>query len=238
MANKAPFTLRCIATLACVGGVVCLAQGQVSPQLGRSIMGKNFLGVEEVGQHLGVRLSPEDLARVRDVSFSEATLRQNSDSHILFLGIARDSEGKPLTITRLRQMFPREGQPRFRSYLKPSEPRQLYSDRATPQLRWYLISRSLRDESRSKPYWQQEQSLRKNEYRERAVVYVYMMILVFKARGQRLYEEDLVWCNDTGPDGATVAAGYFGPEGIYVSDWWLRADEHFGLAPARKPDSP
>ena len=72
----------------------------------------------------------------------------------------------------------------------------------------------------------------------RAVVYVYMMLLMFKARGERLFQKDLVWCESVSSDGAPVAAGYFGREGLYVSDWWLRRDLHFGMAPARRADFP
>lgn len=219
-----------------LGGDASLASAEVSQKLARNIMGKSFLGAEEVHKHLGIRFTEEELAKVRSVAFSEETLRRCRDTHILFVGVDHDDGGNPLTIRRLRMMFPAGGQPRFRSYPKPSELRQLYADSETPQLRWYLIARSLRQESRSKPYWQQEQFLKENEYRERAVVYVYMMLLLCRSRGDRLFADDLVWTKDVGSDGAPVAAGYFAGEGLYVSDWWVERDEHFGLAPVLKSE--
>jgi len=228
----------CIALLLCLVSSLQLAKAQVSQQLSRRIIGKNFLGVEEVAEHLGIGLTGKERARVRDIPYSEATLQQCKDSHILFLGVGRDKEGKPLTIRCLREMFPAGGQPCFRSYPRGSETEQAYSDKETPHLRWYLIARSLREESRSKPYWQQHLFLKENEYREKAVVYVYMMLLMYKARGERLFERDLVLCRDVGSDGAPVIAGYFAREGIYVRDWWHRRDNHFGVAPARKRDFP
>jgi len=221
-----------------LGGAASRASAQLSQERARSIMGKSFLGVEEVGEGFGVQLSPEELEKVRDVPFSEGTLRECKDSHILFLGVERDKDGSPLTIQRLRDMFPTEGQPCFCSYPKATQPRDSYATTETPGLRWYLVARRLREESRSKPYWQQELFLRANEYRETAVVYVYMVFLMYRARRERLFREDLVWCKNVGADGAPVAAGYFGPEGLYVSDWWLRRDLHFGMAPARGPDFP
>ncbi len=218
--------------------VASTASARFSPQRAREIMGDNFLGVDAIQKAFGVRLTEQERPDIQRVPFSEKTLRECKDSHILFLGIARDPSRQPLTIQRLREMFPAGGQPRFRSYPKPGEIRDAYATKDTPDLRWYLIARNLRQDSRSKPYWQQEQFLEPNEYRERAVVYVYMMFLVHKARGERLFPDDLVWCKSTGSDGAPVAAGYFRSEGLYVSDWWLRPDEHFGMAPARKPDSP
>lgn len=209
---------------------------QVSQERARNIVGKNFLGAEEVAEHFGIRLSPEEQEKVRQIPFSERTLLECKDSHILLLGVARDDSGNPLTIARLRQMFPRGGQPRFRSYPKPAAVSESYASKETPQLRWYLIAKGLVEESRSKPYWQQEKLLAENQYRERAVVYVYMMFLMFKARGEYIFRTDLVWSSCAGSDGAPVAAGYFDREGLYVSDWWLRPDVHFGIAPARKPD--
>ena len=212
--------------------------GQTNQSRARAIMGKSFLGPEEVEKHFGVRFTEAERERVRDIPYSQATLRACKDSHILFLGIERDDRDKTLTICRLREMFPSSGQPCFQSYPKASEREEDYRDRQTPQLRWYLIARDLREESRSKPYWEQKLLFKENEYRERAVVYVYMMLLMFKARGERLFEKDVMLTEDVGSDGAPVVAGYFSSEGIYVSDWWLRENSQFGIAPARKPDFP
>jgi len=238
MSARILFVGSLVFLLVILTGSAGLASAQVSQKLAKTIMGKNFLGAEEVSKHLGVRLTDKELMRALSVPFSEATLRQCKDTHILFLGVDHDEKDTPLTIRRLRMMFPATGQPRFRSYPKRSEPHNSYADDETPQLRWYLIARSLREESRSKPYWQQEQFLKENEYRERAVVYVYMMLLVYRARGEWLFERDLVCTKDVGSDGAPVAAGYFDDEGLYVSDWWVERDQHFGLAPACEPDSP
>ncbi len=238
MVSKVRWLGPCILLVVCLEGTGGDASAQVSQKFARTIMGRNFLGVEEVAEHFGLQLTGEERKKIRQVPFSEQTLLRCKDSHILFLGVGRDANGKPLTIERLRELFPASGQPRFRSYPKSAQSHEGYATRETPHLRWYLIARDLREESRSKPHWQQEQFLREGEYRETAVAYVYMMLLMSKARGERLFQDDLVWCKSAGSDGAPVAAGYFGLEGLYVSDWWLRPDSHFGMAPACKPDSP
>jgi hypothetical protein len=227
-----------LCTLLTLGNGEARASAGVSPETAKRIMGENFLGEVEVARALGVKLTEKQRANVRVVPFSAKTLSECSTTHILFLGVERDRDGYPLTIRRLRDLFPPRGQPCFRSYPKPSQPSQGYADVATPELRWYLIAAGLREESRSQPYWRQKRFLQEHEYRERAVVYVYMVLLTFKARQRRLFEKDLVFCEDRGLDGAPVAAGYFAPEGLYVSDWWVDQDEHFGLVPARKPDFP
>lgn len=210
--------------------------GQMKQSGARAIMGENFLGVEAVQKHLGARFTEAERERLRDVPYPRETLQACKSSHLLFPGIAADGESSPLTIRRLREMFPSGGQPCFQSYPKASEREETYRDQRTPEVRWYLIARELREESRSKPYWEQKLLVKENEYRAHAVVYVYMMLLLFQARGERLFEKDVMLTEDVGSDGAPVVAGYFSSEGIYVSDWWLRANSQFGIAPALRPD--
>lgn len=210
--------------------------GQMKHSAARAIMGENFIAVGEVEKCFGVRLSEAERERLRDIPYSQTTLQACKSSHVLFPGIDADNEGQPLTLRRLREMFPSTGQPCFQSYPRPSEQEEKYRDRQTPELRWYLIAQELHEESRSKPYWEQKLLFKENEYRAHAVVYVYMMLLMFQARGERLFEKDVMLTGDVGSDGAPVVAGYFSSEGIYVSDWWLRENSQFGIAPALKPD--
>jgi hypothetical protein len=203
----------------------------------REIMGKNFLGVEEVAEHFGIQLNREELAKIAEIPFTEATLQECKDTHILFLGVNHDKAGKPLTINRFREMFPKDGQPRFYSYQDSWYDKEKFATKETPELRWYLVRKSILEESREKTYNQQEKLLKENEERERAIVYIYGMLLMFKATGERLFENDYVWCNDLGSVGYRVAVGYFDSGGLRVDYWWGGAYLHFlGLAPTRKFD--
>ncbi|MFZ2643502.1 MAG: hypothetical protein WA117_21095, partial [Verrucomicrobiia bacterium] len=49
----------------------------------RGIMGRNFFGVEEAIKHFGVNPSPEQLAALSEIPFSEARLREVKDTHVL-----------------------------------------------------------------------------------------------------------------------------------------------------------
>jgi hypothetical protein len=206
-----------------------------SQKRAREIMGKNFLGVEEVAECFGIQLTAEELAKVAEVPFTEATLEECKDTHILFLGVNHNKEGKPLTINRFREMFPSTGQSRFYSYEDAWYDKEKFATKETPELRWYLIRKTVTEESRSKNYQEQEKLLKENEERERAVVYVYGIFLMFKARNERLFETDYAWCTDLDSDGYRVFVGDFGSEGLYVHYYW---DDyyarHLGLAPARK----
>ena len=206
-----------------------------SQKQAREIMGKNFLGVEEVAEYFGIVLTQEELAKVTEIPFSEKTLEECKDTHFLFLGVHHNKEGKPLTITSLREMFPAVGQPKFYSYEDAWYNKEKFATKETPELRWYLIRKAITKESRSKNFQEQEKLLKEQEYREKAVVYVYGMFLMFKATGERLFENDYVWCTDLGSGGSRVHVCHFDSKGLYVSRFWDVFYYHsLGLAPARK----
>ncbi|UZE93410.1 MAG: hypothetical protein IB617_01080 [Candidatus Nealsonbacteria bacterium] len=204
----------------------------------QKIMGKNFFGVEEVAKYFGIQLTKEELSKIAEIPFSDKTLQECKDTHILFLGINRDKEGKPLTIHRFKEMFPENGQPKFYSYQGSWYDKEEFANKETPELRWYLMRKSILEESRSKTYEQQEKLLKENEERERAIVYVYEMLLMFKATGERLFkDDDCVWCKDIDVAGFHVYIGEFGLEDFSVGYWWGDDGwDNMGLAPARKFD--
>jgi len=205
-----------------------------SQKRAREIMGKNFLGVEEVAECFGIQLTQEELTKVAEILFTEATLQECKDTHILFLGVNHDKEGKPLTINRFREMFPSTGQPRFWSY-ESWHDKEKFATKETAELKWYLVRKAITEESRSKNYTEQEKLLKENEERERAIVYVYGIFLMFRARNERLFETDYAWCTDLGSYGCRVYVGSFDSGGLFVSSYWDGGCAlAWGLAPARK----
>ncbi len=222
--------------------VTCIKRGGYEPttsqKQAREIMGKNFLGVEEVTEHFGIVLTKKERTKIAEIPFSEAMLQECKDTHILFLGVNHDKEGKPLTINRFKEMFPTDSQPKFYSYQESwYDDRKKFATKETPELRWYLIKKAILEESRSKTYNQQEKLLKENEYRERAVVYIYGILLMFEVTGERLLEDDYVRCKDLGSDRKHTDIGGFDSWGLYV-DRWLDNDcsYYLGLVPARKFD--
>jgi len=221
--------------------VAFIKRGGYEPTIGqkqaRAIMGKNFLGVEEVAEYFGIILTQDELAKVAEIPFSEKTLEECKDTHILFLGVHHNKEGKPLTITSLREMFPATSQPRFYSYEDAWYNKEKFATKETTELKWYLVRKVITEESRSENFQEQEKLLKEQEYREKTVVYVYGMLLMFRATGERLFENDYVWCTDLDSDGYRVDVGYFGSYGLDVSYYWDDNYYHYlGLAPARKFD--
>lgn len=213
----------------------------------RQIMGKNFLGLEEVIEYLGITPTPEEWNQVSIIPYSKETLEEYRDSHFLFLGVSQDNLGNPLTIKRMAEMIPSaRGQKIFCGRIAESYQCKKATTQTTPDLRWYLIKKSTTKESKGQPYDEQEKLLANTEYREKAVVYVYMTVLAFASRGETLFEKETVWCQD----------GYDGPNPSYhriyvnkrqeglerfrdIGIGFLEKDccyPDVGLAPARKPD--
>jgi hypothetical protein len=103
--NAAPISLLTFLLLGLEGSVDCVS-GQVGQALGGTISGQNSLGVEEGSEHFGIRLTEAEAKKVRDIPFSERTLREWGESYVLVLGVSRDKDGSPLTIERLQETFP------------------------------------------------------------------------------------------------------------------------------------
>ncbi len=201
----------------------------ISQQRAREIMKENFFGAEEVAEHLGFLLNNEELSEIAKVPFSEKRLQECKDTYILFLGVDHDRTGKPLTILRLSEIFSDE------FYWKDWWKKEEFATKETPKLQWYLVRKSILEESRFKTFSQQEKLLKKNEYRERAVVYAYRMLLIHKTRGESLLE-GWVMCKDLTSSNERVGIGYY----IGGLQFFHRSDNDSGqylvLALAIKPE--
>ena len=155
---------------------------QTNWNIARDIMGEDFLGTKEVAQAFGnFWLQGLQKSILHSVPFSVATLKKcKADGFKLFLGINQNRNGDVLTIKCFRGMFPElfgeKDNFSFHGFAK-----------RTVEPEWYLVKGSIVEESRKKPYQDQEKILNGNEYRENAVLYVYLMCLMYKVRGERLF---------------------------------------------------
>jgi hypothetical protein len=217
-------------------------QETASQQLARGIMGPRFLGVREVAEYLGVILTTEELERIATVPFKEETLRKYKETHLLFLGVDHDSQGFNMVINRLREMFPRGGNPQFDSYQgdRGSDYLKDFAIISRVKLSWYLIRTDILEESRSKEYDEQVKLLQPNEYLENAVVYVYAKILFFLARGIVIFKNTWARCFDLSSFGPTYECvgsygGSYGSCSISIGCKAQNAPYHIGIAPAIKP---
>lgn len=213
--------------------VVAIRQGAHKPsasqQEARELMGENFYGVEELAEHFGIILTDEELAKIKEIPFARKTLRRCKDTHILFLGVNHDRAGKPLTILRLSEMFSDDF--KWKDWWKDEE----FATKETPQLQWYLMRKSHLEKSGNKSFGPQERLLGQNEYRARAVVYAYRMILERKTKDDTLLQ-GWVMCADRTASHERVGIGCY-MEGI---EFFARKDDYahgyLVLVPAIKPE--
>jgi len=185
----------------------------------------------------GIILSQEEFEKVAFVPFGEETLWKYKDSHILFLGTPCDRENKPLTIVNFFEMLSRPTTEYCMiDYVRHQWPAEKFVNQETCELRWYLIAKDFSTKVRSKTIELPNALLEKDQEIERAIVYVYLIILMEKARGKRLFEDGWIMCKDIGPFGARILLSNAKGTGLVISDQWghTAGDEIAGIVPSIK----
>lgn len=190
----------------------------------RSIMGKNFFGVEEAIKHFGVNPSKQQLAYLAEVPFTEEVLKSCKDTHVLVAVF-------PMSILDIR------GKVEHKLFYSHDD--AWYNKHAFAkdkgEVGWVLIRKVQVDDSLSKTWNEQQALLSKTEETPKAQVVVYTIIGHFLATGERLFKDVYVRCSDLDSGGYRVLVGFFGAYGLLVSRWWdVSRYGCLGLSAARK----
>src|SRR5690606_30146732 len=135
----------------------------------RSIMGKNFLGLEEVRRGSGIALPVEQLA---EIPFSEETLHACTDTHVLVAG-------SELSVNEVRTLADSD------FYDTDWYSREAFATTKKVRDRWYLLRKDPVPESRSKTYVQQTALLKEEEVPFACEV-TYMVILYWLTHRERV----------------------------------------------------
>ncbi len=126
----------------------------------RAIMGKNFLGLEEVRRGFGFALDPEQFT---EIPFGEETLQACKDTHVLVAGSA-------LSVNEVRKIASDD------FYDTDWYKREPFANDKKVTVRWYLLRKEPVPESRSKTFAQQTALLKEEEVPFACEV-TYMVIL-------------------------------------------------------------
>jgi hypothetical protein len=190
----------------------------------RDIMGRNFLGTEEVKKYFG-ELSPEQEEALSIIPFSKETLEECKDTHILVADIGL-SIMDMVGLKNYKGLFHKNHW--YKNYL--------FSN-LTQQSSWRLIQKTPVEDSFNKN-WEEQQALLdpKNEKVPLARQVVYTMILRFLATGEWLFEKVHVRIRNSDADsvGVRVSVGYFDKGGLSIDDWGdYDLVGNLGLASAR-----
>jgi len=192
-----------------------------SQKRAREIMGRNFFDVEEAIKHFGVTPTPEQLAMLAEVPFSEAVLEESKKSHVLVAVL-------PLSILKIRnqiasKLFYDQSWYNNESFAKERE------------VKWQLVRKTPVDNSTSKNWQEQQALIAKDDEVPTAQVMVYTIIGHYLATGERLFEHIYVRTSSVDSGGARVRVGYFDSHGLHVgNDWDGSRHDNFGVSSARK----
>ena len=191
----------------------------------KEIMGKNFLGAEEAIRFLKANQAEEEvMKKLTEIPFSEATLQECKNTHVLVLDLG-------LSILDIRGRVDRK---LFCSHEDARYNNQAFAKLIeTPQ--WRLIRRDAIPDSFNKNWGEQLVLLAKNEEVPEARQIAYLAILYYLAKGERLFEHFYVRTKSITSAGARVRAGLFDAFGFFFSGWWSAGrGDRIGLSSSRK----
>ncbi|MDP3955687.1 MAG: hypothetical protein Q8Q18_00365 [bacterium] len=174
----------------------------------RSIMGKNFFGVEEAIKHFGVNPSKQQLAYLAEVPFTVEVLKACKATHVLVAVF-------PMSILDIRGKVKRKLF--YRHYDTWYNKQAFAKDKG--EVGWQLVRKVPIADSALKT-WNEQQALLENvEETPKAQVLVYTIIGHFLATGERLFENIYVRSSDHDWDGRRFGVGHFDAEGLHVYYW-------------------
>lgn len=211
--------------------------GPVDEDRAHEIMGKNFFGVYDAVKHLLSVVPTEEQCEFLDrVPFSEETLRECKDTHVLvavFPMSILDIRAMPLDVVNGHASKQSEGS-LFR--------RQGWYDNQAfamdkGEVGWQLVRKEPVVDSYKKTWQQQCVLLSKEEEIPTARILVYTLVGHFISTGECLFGDLYVRCVGNHFDDGRLLLGYFGIKGLLIDSW--EADDcsyELRLSAARKRD--
>lgn len=203
----------------------------VSRDFASEIMGRNYFGPEEAVGYFGVSSLEGQLEPLSEVPFSEETLRECRDTHILVADLG-------LSILDIHDKIGSElsDEPWFCKESFAEE----YG-----QVRWILIRKAPVDDSTWKDWTEQQFLLGEDEEVSSARMVVYSVIGHYLSMGEQLFDEDAcVLTSSVTSNGNRISiGGAWGSEylhGLYVAEQInvdIRGYYYVGLASVKKPES-
>lgn len=166
----------------------------------------NFLGVDTAIECFGANLTKRQLSELAEVPYSEATLEQYQDSHIL-VAVPRisildmEAEDKYLCAWRKDDWYKKAPFARRRG-----------------KAGWHLIRKGLVSDSIGKPWSERQKLLGENEEIPEARIILYTEIGL-RSLAESLFSDELAYCADTASikNGVfQIFTGYFGPEQLRI----------------------
>jgi hypothetical protein len=165
----------------------------------KKIMGENFIGLEElvsIKKEMGIHIPDNSLEILPKIDFPEDLLERCKNDYLLILGIPFYKDGSELTIVKMREHFgcdPEKSEPCF--YNQDWYLHEEFSNKVTFEFSWYLIKKEIEENFRGKiiddSYLTAQQKVLPS-----SLLCAYTFFCCFYIKGQYIWQNDFVWCND------------------------------------------
>jgi len=215
-----------------------------NPEKIKKIMGKNFIGPEEL-KKISSKLNIADPAKygkqIPKLPISLDFLKKHSKDYILILGMPKNKQGQKLTINNLRLNFgynPQKSEPCFYNqdwYLK-----EKFAKDTTLQFKWYLVKKTIDKNTRGKNPGIISKNLKNKEVFPSAVLTAFTFFAYHLLNhGEILWKHDFIWCSDKDKNNDKIYTGrYIDPKKINKNGFnihrHLSIRPCYGLAPQIK----
>ncbi len=167
------------------------------------IMGDSIIGVSEL-EATGV-VSPINTSAIPAIPYSKELLMEKKRDYFLILGRSRLSNGRPMTIRNMIDIFGRDpdvAEPCF--YNQDWYEKEEFID-IPMQDEWFFVRKTVFDDSRAV----QPNDLMKRYTFPTAIKCTYAFFIVWLTRGIKLWYHDFVWCSDVDHNGDRVYVGKY-----------------------------
>ena len=183
----------------------------------KQIMGKNFIGPEElenISSELGI-INPKKIkGDVPPISFNEEELKEKKNDFIIILGIPNTNNGEKLTLNKLYSHLgyePEKLEPCF--YNQDWYLNEDFAKEKTLEFKWYLIKKTVNEGSRSKRPEEILKSLDSKEKFPSAILTAFVFFAYYFLNSEILWKHDFVWCSDKDKNNDRIFTGrYIDPE--------------------------
>jgi hypothetical protein len=205
-------------------GLIQRGEPTTSQKRAREIMGRNFFGVEEAVKHFGVSPTPQQLAALLEIPFSEEVLRQSKETHVLIAVF-------PLSILEIRGRVERK---LFYNHEAAWYNEQFFANERG-EVNWQFVRKTPAENSTPKNWKEQQALFGKDDEVPTARGMVYTIIGHLLATGERLVEQNYVRTSSVDSNGNRVYVSDVGLDGLGIGDYWdaVRYDNE-DLSSARK----
>ena len=177
----------------------------------KKIMGKNFIGLEELKSirgKMGIKIPVEMKSHLPFIEFSEEILEKHKNDCILILGIPFFKDGTLLTITKMRSHFgidPEKSEPCF--YNQDWYENESFVNKNSFHMGWYLIKKKVYEEFRGKSI--SEIRFLSQILLPEAVLCCYVFFCSYLINNELLWKNDFVWCSDVDANNDSIYVGNY-----------------------------